>query len=95
MEIKEEGNPNSLKAKQKVSRLRAHKTEDVCERNRRKLKEVGEIAQKPKSHHYHKTYDGDQALTNLAPSKHMEIAFDTRNVTALAHAHCTQGLGGN
>ena len=46
MEIKEEGRPNSLKAKTKVSRSGAHKTEDVCERNRRKLKEVGEMSAK-------------------------------------------------
>ena len=46
MEIKEEESPNSLKGKKKVSRLGAHKTEDVCERNRRKLKEVGEMSTK-------------------------------------------------
>ena len=46
MEIKEEGSPNSLKAKKKDSRLGAHKTEDVCERNSRKLKEVGEMSPK-------------------------------------------------
>ena len=95
MEIKEEGSPNLLKAKKKVSRSGAHKTEDVCERNRRKLKEVGEMSAKPKSHHYRKTYDDDQALTNPTPSRHVEIASDTRNVTSLAHAHHTQGLGGN
>ena len=49
---------------------------------------------KPKSHHYHKTNDGDQALTNPDPSRHVEIAPDARNVTALAHLHRTQGLGG-
>ena len=95
MEIKEKGSPNSLKAKKKVSRSGAHKIEDVCERNRRKPKEVGEMSAKTKSHHYRKTYDGDQALTNPTPSRHMEIASDTRNVAALAHAHRTQGLGGN
>ena len=46
MEIKEEGSPNSLKAKKKVSRSGAHKTEDVYKRNRRKLKEVGEMSAK-------------------------------------------------
>ena len=48
MKIKEEGNPNSLKAKEKGSRSGAHKTEDVCGRNRRKLKEVGEMSAKTK-----------------------------------------------
>ena len=48
MKIKEEGNPNSLKVKEKVSRSGAHKTEDVCGRNRRKLKEVGEMNAKTK-----------------------------------------------
>ena len=38
---KEEGSSNSLKAK--VSGSGAHKAEDVCGRNRRKLKEVGEM----------------------------------------------------
>ena len=46
MEIKEGGSSNSLKEKKKVSRSGAHKTEDVCERNRKKLKEVGEMSAK-------------------------------------------------
>ena len=43
----------------------------------------------------YKTYDGDKALTELALSKHVEVASDSRNDTALAHAYRTQGLGGN
>ena len=82
-------------SKEQVAGSEAHKTEEVYERNKRKLKRVGEISAKTNSHHYHKTYDGDQALTNPAPSRHVEIASDTRNVTALAHARHTQGLGGN
>ena len=36
------------KSKEKVSGSRAHKTEDVYGRNRRKLKEVGEMSAKTK-----------------------------------------------
>ena len=81
-------------SKEEVAGSEAHKTKEVYERNRRKLKGVGK-SRKPKSHHYRKTYDGDQALTNPAPSRHVEIASDTRNVPALAHARRAQGLGGN
>ena len=52
-----------------------------------------EKSAKTESHHYHKTYDGDKALTNPAPNRHVEVATDTRRVTALAHAFRTQGLG--
>ena len=43
---KEEGSPNLLKAKKKVSGSGAHKVEDVHRRNRGKLKEVGEMSAK-------------------------------------------------
>ena len=36
-----------------------HKAEEVCERDYKKLEGVGKRARKPKSHHYHKTCDGD------------------------------------
>ena len=36
-----------------------HKTEEVCERDYKKLEGAGKRARKPKSHHYHKTYEGD------------------------------------
>ena len=61
----------------------------------KKLKELEEMARKPKNHYYHKTYDDNKALTGPALSKHVEVASDSRNDTALTHAHRTQGLGGN
>ena len=36
-----------------------HQAEKVCEIDYKKLEGVGKRARKPKSHHYHKTYDGD------------------------------------
>ena len=35
-------------SKEEVVELEAHKTEEVCERNKRKLKKVGEISAKTK-----------------------------------------------
>ena len=98
VDTKEKGNLNLLKSKEKASGSGEHKANgqrvsaEEAEGNWRKW-EKG--AQKPKSHHYHKTYDGDKALTNPTPNRHMEIASDTRSVIPLAHAHRTQGLGGN
>ena len=48
LKTKGEGSPNSLTAKKKVTGSGAHKTEDVRERNKRKLKEVGEMSVKTK-----------------------------------------------
>ena len=53
------------------------------------------LARKPKRHHYHKANDDDEALTTPIPSRLVDVAPDARHVTALAHAHRTQGLGGN
>ena len=72
-------------SKEEVAGLEAQETEG----------NVKKQARKPKSHHYHETYDGDQALINPVPSRHVETATETRRVTALAHAFRTQGLGGS
>ena len=45
-EDKERRKSELTKGKEKVSGLEAHKTEDVYERNKRKLKEVGEMSAK-------------------------------------------------
>ena len=58
-------------------------------------KEWEKLARKSKRHHYHKANDGDEALTTPVSSRHVDVAPDARHVTALAHAHRTQGLGGN
>ena len=58
-------------------------------------KECEKLARKPKRHHYHKANDGDEALTTLVPSRHVDEAPDARHITALAHVRRTQGLGGN
>ena len=63
--------------------------------SQKKLKEPEEISVKVESHHYHRTLDGDKALIKSALSNHVEVAPDPRNDTALAHARCNQGLGGN
>ena len=46
---------------------------------------------KSKSHHYHKTYDGDKALTKPALNGHVEVTPDSRNDIALAHARRNAG----
>ena len=96
--VQEKGNPNSLKSEEKTSGSGANKAKGQkvsAEEAEGNLKKWKRRARKPKSHHYHKTYDGDKALTNPTPDRHVEIATDTRRVTALAHAFRTQGLGGN
>ena len=40
--------PGKVESKEEFSISGAHKTEEVCERNRRKLKEVGEVSAKTK-----------------------------------------------
>ena len=47
----------------------------------------------PKSHHYYKTYDGKQALTNPTPGGHMETATEARRITALPTHSVHKGWG--
>ena len=48
---------------------------------------------KPKSHHYHQASDGDQALINPSPSRHVEIATIREELQPLPTHSVHKGWG--
>ena len=68
-------------------------TQDRGGRRKKQKGTEGKQERKPKSHHYHQTYDGDQTLINPALSKHVEIATIQEELQPLPTHSVHKGWG--